>query len=229
MTTTKATATIDQGRHPTRHLIFLFRKNTIANNLAPRSNANPSFHFRKFKPPDHCLSCTHLQPHADNEHHFEYDKCHSTSFVKLTTLRTPIANHMHCYAHAALRSYLPPEVVAEGAARTPNQGPYLPLEVMAEGAARTPNQRPYLPPRSWPKAQEELLILHGSSLQSRGELKNPLSVSIRQNRKAPPKGGGLKTLLVRFRHDAARSTAGQRVRKNHRWDVMPLPCCSFVP
>jgi ribosomal protein S27AE len=77
--------------------MFLFRKNTIANNLAPRSNANPSFYFRKFKPLDHRLSYTHLQPHADNEHHFECDKCHSTSFVKLTTLRT----HNH-ESHALL-------------------------------------------------------------------------------------------------------------------------------
>jgi hypothetical protein len=32
---------------------------------------------------------------------------------------------MHCYGHAALRSHLPPEIVAEGAARTPNLTPFI--------------------------------------------------------------------------------------------------------
>ena len=53
--------------------------------------------------------------------------------------KTSVAGSSITNATVLLSSYLPPEAVAKGAARTPNLRPCLPPEVVAEGAARSPN------------------------------------------------------------------------------------------
>jgi hypothetical protein len=94
---------------------------TKANN-ASQSNANPSFHFGKVKPPDQPTiidqdyrSATQFSTATSQAATELHQSFHAMSESTTTVAGSSITN-----ATVLLSSYLPPEAVAKGAARSPN-------------------------------------------------------------------------------------------------------------